>query len=66
METGSRGTGLVRGVGYSLLVGFLYWSTHSVALALGRSNVLPALLAGWTANILFLCFAWYLFLRVRQ
>lgn len=66
METGSRGTGLVRGVGYSLLIGFLYWSTHSVALALGRSNVVPPLLAGWTANILFLCFAGYLFLRVRQ
>lgn len=66
METGSRGTGLVRGVGYSLLVGFLYWSAHSVALALGRSNVVPPLLAGWTANILFLCFAGYLFLRVRQ
>jgi lipopolysaccharide export system permease protein len=66
METGSRRTGLVRGVGYSLLVGFLYWSSHSVALALGRSSVLPPLLAGWTANILFLCFAGYLFLRVRQ
>ena len=65
-ETGSRGTGLVKGVGYSLLVGFLYWATHSVALALGRSDVVPPLLAGWTANILFLSFAGYLFLRVRQ
>lgn len=65
-ETGTRGTGLVKGVGYSLLVGFLYWTTHSVALALGRSDVVPPLLAGWTANILFLSFAGYLFLRVRQ
>ncbi len=65
-ETGSRGTGLVKGVGYSLLVGFLYWATHSVALAFGRSDVLPPLLAGWTANVLFLSFAGYLFLRVRQ
>lgn len=66
METGSRGTGMVRGVGYSLLVGFLYWAAHSVSLALGRSDVVPPLLAGWTANILFLCLAGYLFLRVRQ
>src|SRR5438067_8514335 len=28
-ETGTRGTGLVKGGGYSLLVGFLYWATHS-------------------------------------
>jgi lipopolysaccharide export system permease protein len=66
METGTRGTGLVKGVGYSLLIGFLYWATHSVALALGRSDVVPPLLAGWTANALFFPFAGYLFLRVRQ
>ncbi len=66
METGVRGAGIVKGVGYSLLIGFLYWSTHSVALALGRSDVVPPLLAGWSANICFLAFAGYLFLRVRQ
>ena len=66
METGVRGKGLVKGVGYSLLIGFLYWATHSVALALGRSGVLPPLLAGWSPNILFLSFAGYLFLHVRQ
>jgi len=65
-ETGSRGTGLVKGVGYSLLVAFLYWATHAGALAFGRSDVVPPLLAGWAANILFLSFAGYLFLRVRQ
>ena len=66
MESGIRGKGLVKGVGYSLLIGFLYWATHSVALAFGRSGVLPPLLAGWSANILFLSFAGYLFLHVRQ
>ena len=66
METGSRGTSLVKGVGYSLLIGFLYWAGHSIALALGRGGVLPPLLAGWAANLLFLSFAGYLFLRVRQ
>ena len=66
MESGIRGKGLVKGVGYSLLIGFLYWATHSVALAFGRSGVLPPLLAGWSANVLFLSFAAYLFLHVRQ
>ena len=66
METGVRGTGLVKGVGYSLLIGFSYWAMHSIALAFGRSSVFPPLLAGWSANLLFLSFAGYLFLRVRQ
>jgi lipopolysaccharide export system permease protein len=66
METGTRGSGLVKGVGYSLLIGFLYWAAHSVALAFGRSGVFPPLLAGWSANLLFMSFAGYLFLRVRQ
>ena len=66
METGVRGAGLVKVVGYSLLIGFLYWAAHSVALALGRSDVVPPLLAGWSANISFLSFAGYLFLHVRQ
>jgi lipopolysaccharide export system permease protein len=66
LESGSRSASLVKGVGYSLLIGFLYWATHSVALAFGRSGVFPPLLAGWSANLLFLSFAGYLFLRVRQ
>jgi len=66
MDSGSRSTGLVKGVGSSLLIAFLYWATHSVSLAFGRSDVLPPLLAGWAANLLFLSLAGYLFLRVRQ
>ena len=66
METRSRGIGLVRGVGYTLVIGFLYWATHSAALAFGRSGVVPPLLAGWAANLIFLSFAGYLFLRIRH
>ena len=66
MHTGVRGAGLVKGVGYSLLIGFGYWAMHSVGLAFGRSGVLPPILAGWAANLMFLSFAGYLFLRVRQ
>jgi lipopolysaccharide export system permease protein len=39
--------------------------THSVAIALGRSGVLLPVLAAWMANIVFLCVALYLLLRVR-
>jgi lipopolysaccharide export system permease protein len=66
MDMGARGVGVVRGVGYTLIIAFLYWATHSVALAFGRSGVVPPLLAGWSANLVFLSFAGYLFLRIRQ
>jgi len=73
--SGSRaGGGLARGIGQALVIGFLYWMTHSVAIALGRSGRLAtvigpdpaALLAGWIANMIFLAFGAYLFLKVRQ
>jgi lipopolysaccharide export system permease protein len=48
------------------VVGFLYWTTHSLALALGRSGAVMPLLAGWLANLLFLSFGSALFLQVRH
>lgn len=65
-RSGIRGGGLAVGIGQALVLGFLYWTTHSVAIALGRSAVLIPILAGWMANLLFLSFGCYLFLKVRQ
>ncbi len=65
-RAGVRGGGMAFGIGQALVIGFLYWSTHSIGIALGRSGVLAPILAGWVANLLFLCFGGYLFLRVRQ
>lgn len=64
-QTGTRGIGMARGIGQALLIAFLYWTTHSVAVALGRSGVLMPVIAGWFANALFLSFGGYLLLRVR-
>jgi lipopolysaccharide export system permease protein len=64
--TGVRGSGMAMGIGLALIIGFLYWTTHSVSIALGRSNVLTPLLAGWMANLVFLSFGSYLLLKVRQ
>ena len=44
----------------------VYWIIHSFALAVGHGTVLPPMLAGWTANILFLGIGLYLLSRVRQ
>jgi len=65
-RSGVRGGGMAMGIGQALLIGFLYWTTHSVAIALGRSGVLVPIMAGWIANLLFLSFGCYLFLQVRQ
>lgn len=65
-RSGVRGSGMAIGIGQALVIGFLYWTTHSIAIALGRSGVLAPLPAGWIANLLFLSFGVSLFLKVRQ
>ncbi|MEE8241708.1 MAG: LPS export ABC transporter permease LptG [Nitrospirales bacterium] len=64
-RTGVRGGGLAIGIGQALGISFLYWTTHSVAIALGRGGVLIPVAAGWVANLLFISFGLYLLLRVR-
>jgi lipopolysaccharide export system permease protein len=54
------------GIGLALVIGFLYWAAHSVAIALGHSGALTPLMAGWLANLLFLSFGSALFLQVRH
>jgi lipopolysaccharide export system permease protein len=63
--SGVRGGSMALGIGQSFIVGFCYWTTHSVAVALGRGGALDPMLAGWMANLLFLSFALYLLLKVR-
>jgi lipopolysaccharide export system permease protein len=64
-RTGVRGRGMAMGIGQALAVGFFYWTTHSIAIALGRGGVLMPMLAGWMANLVFLAFGGYLLLKVR-
>ena len=64
-RSGVRGRGMARGIGQALAIGLLYWTVHSLAIALGRTSVLAPLMAGWFANGLFLSFGLYLILKVR-
>ena len=64
-RTGTRGGSMAMGIGQAFIVGFCYWTTHSIAIALGRGGALSPLLAGWMANTLFLSFSLYLLLKVR-
>jgi lipopolysaccharide export system permease protein len=56
---------MAMGIGQALAVGFFYWTTHSIAIALGRGGVLMPMLAGWMANLVFLAFGGYLLLKVQ-
>ncbi len=64
-RSGTRGGSMTMGIGQALAVGFCYWTTHSIAIALGRGGALTPLIAGWMANVLFMSFGLYLMFKVR-
>ena len=39
-RSGIRGGSMAMGIGQALLVGFCYWTTHSIAIAFGRGGAL--------------------------
>ena len=64
-RSGSRGGSMAMGIGQALAVGFCFWTTHSIAIALGRGGALTPLLAAWIGNIVFMSFGLYLMFKVR-
>ena len=64
-RSGIRGGSMAMGIGQALAVGFSYWTTHSIAIALGRGGALTPLIAAWMANALFMSFGLYLMFKVR-
>jgi lipopolysaccharide export system permease protein len=57
--------GRLFGVGLAIAIMAGYTVVHYVALALSRADLLPPLLAAWTANVIFLGLGTALFLRSR-
>jgi lipopolysaccharide export system permease protein len=64
-RSGTRGGSMAMGIGQALAIGFLYWATHSIAIAFGRGGALPPIVAGWLTNVLFMSYGLYLMLKVR-
>ena len=60
-----RSGGVMQSLGIGIFIGFSYFIVHAFGMSLGRSGVMPPLLAAWVANILFLAAAAILFSRVR-
>jgi lipopolysaccharide export system permease protein len=57
--------GRLFGVGLAIAIMAAYTVVHYIALALSRADLLPPLLAAWTANVIFLGIGASLFLRAR-
>jgi LPS export ABC transporter permease LptF/LPS export ABC transporter permease LptG len=57
--------GRLIGIALCLALGLGYFLTHSAALALARTEILPPVVAAWSANVLFASLGLFLFLRAR-
>jgi lipopolysaccharide export system permease protein len=57
--------GRVIGIAVGLGLGLAYFIVHSAAIALARAEILPPLVAAWSANALFATLGLYLYLRAR-
>ncbi len=44
-------------IALGIVVIFLYWIMHSFCMSLGYGGMLPPVIAAWTANFIFACFA---------
>jgi lipopolysaccharide export system permease protein len=47
-RSGSMATSIMA----SLMIGFSYYAVHSLAISLGRAEILPPLAAAWATNML--------------
>ncbi len=61
-----RGGGIARGIGMSVMIGFIYFVFYNFSLTLGKGGILSPLVSAWVANILFGSLGTYLLLKVRQ
>jgi LPS export ABC transporter permease LptG/LPS export ABC transporter permease LptF len=57
--------GRLFGIGLAIAIMAAYLVVHYVALAFARADLLPPLIAAWTANVIFLGIGTSLFLRAR-
>ena len=63
VTTGRRGA--LYGVGLAIVLSVAYWLLMAFFLAAGKAGLMPAPLAAWATNIIFMAAAGYLVLTVR-
>jgi lipopolysaccharide export system permease protein len=53
---------LGRSFGLAIVIGFGYWLSLGITASLGRSGLLPAVIAAWLPNFMFAMIAMSIFL----
>jgi lipopolysaccharide export system permease protein len=66
LASGPRKTTIASGFGLTLLIGFGYYVLMMFGRSLGHSGILPAAVAGWAGNVVYLALAWLLYARARR
>ena len=62
----SRSGGVAFSIGISVLIGFVYGVVYYISLSIGKSGVLPPLVAAWTPTVLFGLTGIFTLMSVRQ
>ncbi len=62
---GNLKEGMPVSIAYGLAVAFVYWIFYSFCLSLGYGEMLPPVVAAWTANVIFFCFGVILLLNAE-
>lgn len=60
-----RSGGIMQSIGIGIFIGFSYWIVYAFSMTLGKSGLLPAVLAAWAANIVFGAAAVFLCYKVK-
>ncbi len=60
-----RHRGIFTHIAAGITVAFLYWIFYSFSLSLGYGEMLPPVIAAWTANILFGCLGVFMIMNIE-
>jgi lipopolysaccharide export system permease protein len=63
---GGRASGALPGITFTVIIGFVFWFSFSMAVSMGHSGKLPPLVAASGAHVLFLTAALYLMLSAPR
>ncbi len=62
---GKARKGMAVTIAYGIGMAFLYWIIFSFFISLGHGEILPPLMAAWTANLVFLCWGGVILLKTE-
>ncbi len=60
-----RSGGVAMSIGAGIVIGFSYWIVFAFCLSIGRSLIIPPLLAAWSANLILGILGLIMYLRVK-